>query len=270
MSPPQTVPEEVQQNELQIADNDTVAMASEMVGKALLRHIIDELSGIPHPTIENQSVWSTMREAQQEEIGDRIIRRIKFEVAAGYREILANGLPALSCELKSVKFTGKGIQGTLEISKSGHAHDLADFAGNQVVIILAQDLEQYFAGMDEIIVHHDQGELELDGQLEQLEIDAVAEASGLDPDEVARKLQSPSDNSGEELSIRPVDDLPAHLADIDPTRIIYLEGQPVELSPDPECEDCSGDGMVSYADEELETGVGYRTCECTVLPEAPT
>lgn len=246
---------------------------SENVGQALLRHIIAELTAIPHPSIENQSVWSCMREAQQEEIAERLTRRIKFEVRAGFREILAGGMPALDCELKSVKFTGKAVQGTLEIPKhSGHTHDLADFAGNMVIVVLASDLADYFEGMGEIVVHHDQQELDLAGELE--ETGELLEASDETIAEGEAELEQDAadrvpDNTGAEIPIPSVDELPAHLAHIDPSRIMYLEGRPVELAPDPECSKCQGDGMTAYEDEELDSGVGYQPCSCTVMPEDP-
>lgn len=247
---------------------------SENVGQALLRHIVAELTAIPHPSIENQSVWSCMREAQQEEIAERLTRRIKFEVRAGYREILANGMPALDCELKKVTFTGKAVQGTLEIPKhSGHTHDLADFAGNMVIVVLASDLADYFEGMGEVVVHHDQQELDLESELEETQelleasdetiAEGEAELNEAGTDRIAR------DDSGAELPMPQVDGLPAHLAHIDPSRIMYLEGRPVELAPDPECSKCQGEGMVAYEDEELDTGVGYRSCSCTEVPEDP-
>lgn len=136
--------------------------SAEEIGKNLLQAMIESLTLIPHPTIQNQSVWSTRKEAEQDETIDRFQRRIKVEVMRGFHMILAGGNPTARATLEKVVFSDKGIQGTLHIEKhSGQRHSLADFAGREVAIIMPDSLDEYFESMGEISGEADQSELDL-------------------------------------------------------------------------------------------------------------
>lgn len=133
------------------------------VGQRLMAQFKDELSIIKNPGNTKQNIWSTLSEIQQAEILDRFGRRIEHELRIGYDAILANGFPAVTATLAKVAFGTKGIQGNLEISRaSAHRHELADFSGKQVLVILTDELDEYLESMKEVKPDRDQGELGLE------------------------------------------------------------------------------------------------------------
>lgn len=142
--------------------NPVLSEAADEIGKNLLDALIGELTLIPHPTMDKQNVWSTRKQADQDATIHRFKSRVRDEVLRFFSHVISNGNPATKAELESVKFTGKAITGTLTIEKnSGERHALADFAGSEVVIIMPDDLEQYFQSMGEIVSSDDQAELDL-------------------------------------------------------------------------------------------------------------
>jgi len=138
-------------------------IASTNVGVNLMTAFIDELKIISDPSNSARSLWNSLKEAEIDEIVGRLSTRIQYEVRMGYSAILGGGVPSATAQLDKIIFTDKGIEGKLVIPRyTEHRHELADFAGCQVVIVMAQDLDGYFEGMRDVVVPPDQIPLDMD------------------------------------------------------------------------------------------------------------
>lgn len=167
-------------------DNPILSESADEVGKNLLEAMIGELTLIPHPSIANQNVWSTRKQSEQDFTITRFKSRIRTEILRFFQHVMADGNPAATATLEKVVFTDKGIQGTLAIDKnSRERHALADFAGEQVVVIMPDNLEQYFESMGEIVSSDDQAQLDLD-----TEVSDEQKSDAAEPSENDRKLAS--------------------------------------------------------------------------------
>ena len=157
-----------------IMEQPVIAEQAEEIGKNLLEAVINQLTTIPHPSIANQSVWSTMKQTEQDSIIERFTRVIKTEVLRGYRVIMADANPAARATLEQVVFSGKGIKATLTIDKhSKERHALADYADREVAIIMPDELDEFFDSMSEVESVSDQAELTFDGEATQPDDDGV-------------------------------------------------------------------------------------------------
>ncbi len=133
------------------------------VGEKLLAGFKEELTTLKNPGNSKQNIWETLSELQQDEILDRFGRRIAHHFRLAFDAILAGGVPAVQSHLASVTFGTKGIKASLEIAGgSGHRHELADFSGKQVLVILTDELDEYLESMSAIKPDKDQAELPLD------------------------------------------------------------------------------------------------------------
>lgn len=158
-----------------------VEQAARDVGARLLSGFKDELNIIKNPGNPKQSVWGCLSEIQQDELLDRFGRRIEDALVRGYQAILANGFPAVHANLAKVSFGGKAIQGQLEIPLgSSHRHALADFANQDVLVVLTEDLDEYLASMKNVKPDKDQKDLPLAG--EGSEPEATGDEAALDDD----------------------------------------------------------------------------------------
>lgn len=166
--------------------NPVLSDAADEIGKDLLNALIGELTLIPHPTVANQNVWSTRKENEQKQTIVRFNDRVRSIVTRAFGHILAAGNPAAQAKLKDVKFGGEKITASLEIDigcKERHA--LADFASRHVAVIMPDDLDEYFATMDEVTAVRDQAELDLNTgeSAEQKPAAAADDANGAPTDE---------------------------------------------------------------------------------------
>lgn len=132
------------------------------VGERLLAGFKEELTTLKNPGNSKQNIWETLSEVQQDEILDRFGRRISHHFRLAFEVILAGGVPAVQSTLSPVTFGSKGIKGSLEIpAGSGHRHELADFSGKQVLVILTDELDEYLESMSAVKPDKDQAELPL-------------------------------------------------------------------------------------------------------------
>lgn len=151
-----------------------ISKFAEDIGARMVRQFRDELNMIKNPANAKQSLWGILSEIQQGEILDRYKQRVTHELTHGYTDILAAGFPAVHATLAKVAFGSKAIQGSLDIPfGSSHRHELADFSGKQVLVVMADDLEAYLASMDKVKPDSDQNELPLGdhGESETLKSD---------------------------------------------------------------------------------------------------
>jgi len=127
------------------------------VGLNLLQALTDELKLIKDPSNSARSLWNSLKQDDLDAIISRLTNRIQYEVRTGYCAILAGGVPSATAQLDKVVFSDKGIEGKLIIPRlTDHRHDLADFAGSQVVIVMADDISGYFENMADIVAPPDQ------------------------------------------------------------------------------------------------------------------
>lgn len=164
------------------------------VGRLLANALRTELCNIKNPANAKQNVWGTLSEVQQEEILERYQKVTADAVARGFDQALSNGLPAVYATLSAVKFTSKGINGSLEISKdSEHRHALSDASGRDVLVVLAPDLDEYLDSMKSVKPDRDQRDLPLDTKpveedphtLDELRDAAASAAKAIGEPEVA-------------------------------------------------------------------------------------
>jgi hypothetical protein len=134
-----------------------VRTAINNVGQALIKHLIDEFAA-------NKKAWDTMAPSDRDILVERVGRRIRHEIRLGYANILAYGQPALTAKLAKVVFGPTNVQGTLTIDTHTPArHTLADFVGADVVVVLANDVEELLRDMDDLIETSNQQLLPLAG-----------------------------------------------------------------------------------------------------------
>lgn len=82
----------------------------------------------------------------------RVERMIKLEVLAGFQRIITGGEKAAEATLAKVVFAGDKIEASLEVDRhTQERHQLADFAGRQVLIVLADDLDEHLEGLGDLI-----------------------------------------------------------------------------------------------------------------------
>jgi len=137
--------------------------AADAIVGHLLSQMKDELATIQCPSNPNQSVWGTQSEIQQREILDRLKRRIRGALDAGFTELFAEGVPAVRATVAGTNFKKKGIICSLEISDSAaHRHALADAAQAQVLVIVTPDIDAYMQSAEYVKSDTDQKELALD------------------------------------------------------------------------------------------------------------
>jgi len=135
------------------------------IGRELLEGFKQELADIKNPSNDRQNIWQTLSEAKQDEILDRYGRRIEAVLRGGYEAILTQNVEAAFAQLKKVVFNDAGIQALLDIPKnSSRRHALADFQGQQVLVVLTQDLDEYLESMHSVKADPDQGELPIESE----------------------------------------------------------------------------------------------------------
>ena len=174
---------------------DPVAPAL-VVGEELLSGFRQELTDLKNPKNSKQNVWQMLSEAKQDELLDRFSRRIGHTFRMAFEAILAGGVPAVHARLASVSFTAEKIKASVEIPRSSeHRHELSDFAGQQVLVILTEDLDEYLESMASVKPDKDQAELELDAPhwtdsrtLEELKDDAIGYAKDIGEDELVEQM----------------------------------------------------------------------------------
>lgn len=202
-------------------------LAEDLVGKRLLEACVDELKALQDP-------WSRTSELKQDEAIRRLEKRIGSAVREAFGVITAGDFPAARATLSKVVFTANGVQGTIAIEKSSHhRHELADYAGAEVVVVMA-DPEDWMADMHRVIAEGDQTDLlfetedEDEGMIsvedESAPYDTPSEATELSPDmELADALAA--------LDVRPP---PAVLADPDLREQAWAFVEAVEGADDDE------------------------------------
>jgi hypothetical protein len=130
---------------------DPIGDVAETVCRDLLEALVLEIKLLERP-------WDAMPQAQQDELIERLRRRLLDNMRKAIAAIVSDQRPVLPATVESVTFKD-GIKATLKISK--HAvgrHDLADCEGSDVIIVIV-DPSQYMQGVHDVRGAPDQGEI---------------------------------------------------------------------------------------------------------------
>lgn len=226
--------DEVAEIEESIETDATVSKAADTIGTRLLSAFIDELSAA-----------GVKRNKDTEFVLERLGRRIRSELRRGYLQIMARDVPAVQATMGKVVMGGDKIQAAINIDKhidARNRHALADFAGSDVLIVMADDVEEHLADMNELA-------------------------------QEAATIQQELDLGEPTTTAEMLDEVQEQIADadkeIDESRIQRKDGEIVGVAPDPECHICNGRGGwdETVTDENDESHQEWVRCECVELPE---
>ncbi|TCS98793.1 hypothetical protein EDC36_104217 [Tepidimonas ignava] len=131
----------------------TTNQTAATVGLDLLRALIDEMRLCPKP-------WAAMSQAQQDEVIERLRRRVLAQVHEAVKAIAADGRVVVAGELEQITIKD-GVKAVIKMSQaSPHIHELYSSAGSTVLVVVA-DAKPYTQGMDEVKGEPDQNALAL-------------------------------------------------------------------------------------------------------------
>lgn len=117
--------------------------AEQHIGKDLLAAMIDELKSAPNS-------WQKLTKDQQDDVIDRLKRRIAVNITAAVSIIAAKDRPTLTGHVKKVTFADSGVEGQIVLSKNQPGrHDLSDSQGEDVLIVITNPKE-FTQTMDDI------------------------------------------------------------------------------------------------------------------------
>lgn len=116
-------------------DDDTQEIArSTMIGD-LVQAVIDEMKAAP-------TVWQKMDEISQQDVIDRVRRRVAYNVTQAIHIIASDERPTIVANLEQITVKN-GVKAVMQLSKKDPSfHDLADATGEDLLIVLPH-VEQY-------------------------------------------------------------------------------------------------------------------------------
>lgn len=133
------------------APHAALSSTAEVLGKDLLSAIVDEVKAMP-------DAWPKLNYVKQDELIERLRRRVRELVAHGLDRLLRGQYPAVAASVDAI-LVKKGIVAKLTIDRQGHDwHEVIDAVGTNVLLVLA-DPEEYLQGMEEIKAVADQRDL---------------------------------------------------------------------------------------------------------------
>lgn len=133
-------------------DNQTlIGMTTETVAGDLLAMLVQELRLLP-------DIWPKIAEWEQNEIIDRVRKRVSDNVRTAVTLIASEGRVTVAADLQKVVF-GKDIQAVFNIGNRDPGRlDLAESRGKACLIVVA-DAAQHMGGVDEVTAMPDQPDL---------------------------------------------------------------------------------------------------------------
>lgn len=133
--------------------NEAVEMASETVAGDLLAALVQELKVLP-------DIWAKLPEAEQNEIIDRLRKRVGDNVRQAVRLIASEKRVTVAADLKKVVF-GDHIEAVFTIAARDPARlELADSRG-QACLVVVTDAAAHMGGLDDVKGDADQRDLPL-------------------------------------------------------------------------------------------------------------
>lgn len=149
---------------------------SESIGTKLLNALLNEIRQIPKP-------WEQIAEREQEVVIFRLREAVEKNVRHAVTSIQCAAFPRLAASVEQVTFKD-GVKAVLTLMKGQDGcHQLADAAGGQVMIVLANPA-QFTEGMELVKADADQADM---FEREQ----AATEASKKSWDELLESLEQP-------------------------------------------------------------------------------
>lgn len=138
---------------------DVRAMTADSIGKDILSALVQEIKLLP-------DVWQKLPENKQNDIIDRLRKRVETNVRMAVHLIASSARPAISATLDSVTIKDE-IKGVVLVGKGNPArHDLCDAQGKSVLIVIADSTENT-GGMNDVKGEKDQRALDLGKEHEE-------------------------------------------------------------------------------------------------------
>lgn len=130
-----------------------VLVSERAAGHELLELLVHQIRSVGRP-------WSLYTEAEQRDAIAKLDEAVRAAVAQLVLAIAGEGRESVKASVDSVTFK-KNVTAKLTLQRGGPASELADRAGSDVTLVLA-DPREYMEGMDQ--VRPDKGQLPLVGE----------------------------------------------------------------------------------------------------------
>jgi len=135
----------------------TMNMTANTLGKDLLSALVLEMKMLP-------DTWVKLSQKKQDDIIDRLRKRVDASVRMAVHLISANGRTVLQGDLDKVTIHN-GTQATVKFGKAAPGLlELAAAQGQAVLLVVSGDPETFTGGMDEVRGESDQRGLNLGGE----------------------------------------------------------------------------------------------------------
>lgn len=129
--------------------NENVDLARETMHGDLMQLVVEELRWLP-------DVWQRVSESKQEEIIDRVRKRVADAVRQAIELIATNGRTAIPAKLEQVTVKD-AIKGVVVVSKDETSrHDLTDAVGRAVMIVVTDPDDEFSGDHDDVKADPDQ------------------------------------------------------------------------------------------------------------------
>jgi len=137
-------------------EKQVLGMTAATVGKDLLSALVLEMKMLP-------DVWVKLSETKQNDITDRLRKRVENSVKMAVHLIASDGRMVVVGDLDKITIKD-GAQAVIKIGKSAPSlHELYDAQGKAVLIVVS-DAGEHTGGMDEVRGESDQRGLDLGGE----------------------------------------------------------------------------------------------------------
>lgn len=133
------------------APRDFREMTTETVAADLTKAVLDELALMPKP-------WQQLPQSHQQDIIDRMSKRVVANVAMTVRLIAEAGRKTIVAEVESVAVKD-GAKAVFKVSGSG-IHDIVDAQGKEVLVIVSSP-DEFMKGVHDIKGEPDQRAMDL-------------------------------------------------------------------------------------------------------------
>jgi hypothetical protein len=133
-----------------------LGMTADTIGKDLLSALVQEVRLMP-------DVWPKLAEQKQQDIIDRLRKRVETNVRMACHLIASTGRSVVVGDLESVAIKD-GIKATFKVSPGNECrHSLFDSVWKACLLVVA-DASQHIGGMDEVQADPNQSPLDLGGE----------------------------------------------------------------------------------------------------------
>ncbi|WP_175785519.1 cell division protein FtsK [Burkholderia ambifaria] len=136
-----------------MTDKNVLQMTADTIGKDLLSALVTELKLLP-------DVWVKLSEKKQNDIIDRLHKRVDHNVKMATHLIASNGRTVVAGDLEQITIKD-GVKAVVKFSGAApNLHELYDASGKAVLVVVANP-DEHTGGMDEVRGESDQRGLDL-------------------------------------------------------------------------------------------------------------